>query len=279
MKTPTFWWLALLLLTPSVSGCGAHVSSHRCEVGFAPTSSIQSPSTDELRLIAERSGAEGSSVDELRRALAAIEELERVEGESVDLIIWKARVVQYMVESLDDTDDILRWCRRGERLAERIRELAPDRVEGYYFGGLFLGMRAQHQRVRAAMWLSDLEAFGRRAVESDETYDDAGPLRFLGMFLVSAPAWPLGPGDTEEGVELLEHAVEVNDYPLNRMLLARGLVENGDDHGACQALREAFSAPAEGRWAITGPRWRPEAERLATQISCQLRTPPGIAAR
>ena len=114
-------------------------------------------------------------------------------------------------------------------------------------------------------------------MELDEGYDDGGPLRFLGMFLINAPSFPYGPGDADEGVELLERAAEVSDYPLNQLLLARGLTELGEEEEACHALNEAFSAPTEGRWARTRNRWRPDAEQLATQISCPVRTGPGLA--
>lgn len=281
MSSTQLSFLLFLLIAPSLTSCGAHIDSHRREVGFAPTlgGSQNDSSPTALRALAEELGVEGASIEDLRRSLAALEELERM-GEAEDrleLVIMQARVMQFMVESQADENEIVRWCRCGDRLAETIRDLSPERVEGHYYGAVFLGLRAQHQQFRASMWLDDLETFGRSAVEIDETFDDGGPLRFLGMLLVSAPAWPLGPGDSDEGVELLQHAVEVSDYPLNKLLLARGLVENGDEGSACTALSEAFSAPQVGRWAVTGPRWRPEAEHLADQISCQLQSPPGYA--
>lgn len=282
MSSPRLSFLIFLLLVPTMTACGAHLRSHSREVGFAPTSEDgpqNGPSQSGLRDLAEELGVEGASIENLRRSLAALEELERgAEAQDrLELVIMQARVMQFMVDSQADESDVVRWCRRGDRLAETIREMAPERVEGHYYGAIFLGVRAQHQQFRASMWLDDLETFGRSAVEIDETYDDAGPLRFLGMLLVSAPAWPLGPGDEEEGVEILQHAVEVSDYPLNKLLLARGLIESGDEEMACDTLSEAFTAPQVGRWAVTGPRWRPEAEHLAAQISCQLQSPPGYA--
>lgn len=279
MKSPSCAGAILLSVALLVVGCGAYSGSQGREASFSPatTSALHRATPGELREIAGEMGREAAPLDDLRRALAALEELERIEGASVETTIWQATIVQYLAESTTDEADVTRWCRRGDALAERIRQLDPDRVEGHYFGAIFLGLRAQRQQVRAAMWLGDLESFGRSAVAADERYDDAGPLRFLGMLLVSAPAWPLGPGDTEEGVALLQHAVELSDYPLNRVLLAQGLIANGNEQAACRTLREAMSAPREGRWAVTGPRWRPEAERLAAQMSCSLQPSPGIA--
>ncbi len=272
-------WLILLLICPIFIDCSAQVDSHQREVGFASISFVElrRSTPDELRDLVEELGVEGAEHDELRQALRALEEIERTEGEGVELTIWQAQITFYLLEPLTNEMEVIRWSRRGENLAERIREAAPERVEGYYFGAVFLGLRANHQRVRAVSFLDDLEELGRRAVEIDETYDDAGPLRFMGMLLINAPAWPFGPGDTEEGVELLQRAADLNEYPLNNLLLAQGLVENGDETAACQVLTESADAPREGRWARTSSRWRLETEQLAAEISCQLNAPPGLA--
>jgi hypothetical protein len=267
----------LLVVATSLAGCGAHVGSQSLVTATPDDLKVGIRSPEELRALAAREGVEGAAEVDLLAALRALEELGRLEGESVELLVWRARVVQFLVDAQTDERDLLRWCRRGEDLAERLRELAPERVEGHYFGAVFLGQRAQRQPARAALWLPELETLGRRAVEIDESYDDAGPLRFLGMFLVSAPSWPLGPGDSDAGIEHLRRAVELDPYPVNRLLLARGLIEGGDEGAACEALVEADRAPDQGRWAVTGERWRPEVEGLAARISCELSPTPGIA--
>jgi hypothetical protein len=261
----------------SLVGCVAHGRSHSTVAGTIDGPKVGMRSAEELRAAAERDGVEGAGQVELVAALRALEELQRIEGERVELLVWRMRVVALLVDAQTEERDLLRWCRRGEELAERVRALAPERVEGHYYGAVFLGQRAQRQPSRAALWVSELETLGRRAVELDETYDDAGPLRFLGMFLVSAPSWPIGPGDDDEGLELLQRASAASAYPLNQLLLARALIETDDPGAACEALVGAQGAPTDGRWAITGPRWRPEIDRLADAASCELHGEPGLA--
>jgi hypothetical protein len=270
--------IALLpVVITSLAGCVAYGRSQSAVAGAVDEMKVGVRSAEELRAAAERDGVEGAGQVELVAALRALEELQRLEGESVELLVWRVRVVALLVDAQTEERELLRWCRRGEELAERVRELAPERIEGHYYGAVFLGQRAQRQPARAALWVSELETLGRRAVAIDETYDDAGPLRFLGMFLVSAPSWPIGPGDADEGLELLQRANEVSTYPLNRLLLARALVETDDEGAACEALAQTQGEPAEGRWSTTGPRWRPEIERLGDAISCELPSDPGIA--
>lgn len=274
-------WLSrtalLVVVITSLVGCVAHGRSHSTVAGAVDGPKVGMRSTEELRAAAARDGVEGAGPVELVAALRALEGLQRLEGESVELLVWRMRVVALLVDTQTEERELLRWCRRGEELAERVRELAPERVEGHYFGAVFLGQRAQRQPSRAALWVSELERLGRRAVELDETYDDAGPLRFLGMFLVSAPSWPIGPGDADEGLELMQRANEQSPYPLNRLLLARALIETDDADGACAALLLVEGAPADGRWAVAAPRWQPELERLADTASCELHAEPGLA--
>jgi hypothetical protein len=226
--------------------------------------------------LAGRLGVEEAPAPDLIRALSALQRVEQIQGESPDLLVRQVEVIRYLVEPMTDRREAARWARRGEILAFHLRQIAPARVEGYYYTALFLGFRAQNQRSVALLLLPRMEEEGRRAVSVDETYDDAGPLRFMGMLLIRAPAWPHGIGDTEEGVELLQRAVEIDDYPLNRLFLAQALIANGEAECGCEELAVVLDAPAEGRWARTRARWLREAEQVIDQNRCP-RADEGIA--
>ena len=77
------------------------------------------------------------------------------------------------------------------------------------------------------------------AIKNDPTYDEAGPHRVMALVLLRAPAWPLGPGDVEAGLEEARRAVALRpDYPPNTFALAEALAANKDKDGA----REAYIA-------------------------------------
>ena len=60
------------------------------------------------------------------------------------------------------------------------------------------------------------------------------------LVLVKAPAWPLGPGDAEAGLESARRAVALRpQYPPNVLALAEALAKNGDTHGAQDSYRQA----------------------------------------
>ncbi len=272
MKAPHIACILVLPTAAVFGGCSAHIGSHQGETAFAPEGAEGAealPTTpEELLALSRELGREGAPASDLIRAFEALLRLAETQGETVDLLIRQAQVIRYLVEPMDDRREVIRWARRGEDIAFRVRQLAPERVEGYYYVAMFLGFRAQQQRTVALVLLPRMEENGRRAVAIDETYDDAGPLRFMGLLLVEAPAWPHGIGDPEEGVELLRRAVELNDYPLNYFFLGKALLAIGEEAEACQVLNQAYEAPAEGRWARTREIYLPELRRLIQQNTC-----------
>lgn len=223
---------------------------------------------EECVALAERLGVEGASPAELQLALRALERAETLAGESDALAIEEARVLSRIATPMAKSAKVVRWLDRGDTVVKRILSSSPDRVEGHYYKAVFLGLRAQIQEIGGMDLLPDLLASARRAVELDETYDDAGPLVALGTILVKAPAWPHGVGDADEGIEVLEHAVEVSDYPLNRFMLGSALIETGQKTAGCRELAAVLAAPRRGRWAKTGAPYREEAQLLMRSSRC-----------
>lgn len=105
-----------------------------------------------------------------------------------------------------------------------------------------------HGVVRGIMaslsYMGDLEKHGKRALELDETYFHAAPLRLLGRFYHKAPGFPLGPGDTRKAIELLERAVELGpDFHLNHLYLAEVYLSRRKRKEATRLLQEILEAP------------------------------------
>ncbi len=224
--------------------------------------------TEECVALAERLGVEGGSPAELQLALRALERAETLGGPDDDLAVEQARVLTRLAASLGKSTKSVRWLDRGDRVAKRILASTPDRVEGHYFKAVFLGLRAQIQEVGGLDLLPEMVASARRAVEIDETYDDGGPLIALGVVLVKAPAWPHGVGDPDEGIEVLERAVALSDYPLNRLMLGSALIEVGQKTAGCRELAAVLAAPKRGRWAKTGEQHREAAQLLLRTSRC-----------
>jgi hypothetical protein len=87
------------------------------------------------------------------------------------------------------------------------------------------------------------------------------------LLYVKAPAWPVGPGDLDAGLDLLKQAAgKYPQHPLNHLFYAQALIESDDVPAARRALDQAraLCAPErQGEWAA---HWRAEVDALAAKL-------------
>ncbi len=124
--------------------------------------------------------------------------------------------------------------------------LEPDSAAAHLWFGANLGAHAVVRGIMASLSsMGELEEHGKRALELDETYFHAAPLRLLGRFYHQAPGFPIGPGDTRRAIELLERAVELGpDFYLNHLYLAEAYLSRRKKQEARALLEEILEAPA-----------------------------------
>jgi hypothetical protein len=124
--------------------------------------------------------------------------------------------------------------------AQACLERAPQEAACLYYQAIALGLKARAHPLQANEALkSMLEALGA-AEAADPGYDQAGPARVKAFVLTKAPAWPLGPGDSEAGLASARRAVALQpQYPPNVLALAEALGKSGDAHGAQDAYGHA----------------------------------------
>jgi tetratricopeptide (TPR) repeat protein len=126
------------------------------------------------------------------------------------------------------------------RDAQACLERAPQAAACLYYDAIALGLKARAHPLQANEALKSMLAALGAADTADPEYDQAGPARVKALVLVKAPAWPLGPGDSEAGLESARRAVALRpEYPPNVLALAEALAKTGDAHGAQDAYRHA----------------------------------------
>jgi tetratricopeptide (TPR) repeat protein len=254
----------------ALAACPHGISQNLAADPTEMTGAVDLPATAEACLaLAERKGAEGASHEDMVLALRALERAEELAGGTVDLWAKQARLLFLIAEPIAKKKArVTPYLVRGEKLAARIKEAAPHRVEGHYYEAAFLGFQADVYRMQALDLLPRIVEDGERAIQIDERFDDGGALVLMGMVLIKAPPWPLGVGDSEEGLALLRRSVEVSAYPLNRIILAKALLDQDELTEACEHLDKALLAPKVGRWATTWARHRPDAWTLWNTYRC-----------
>lgn len=151
------------------------------------------------------------------------------------------------------------WCTRRE----------PELAACEYWLALAVGLQAREVRLTADDGLKTMVPALQFAVKNDPTYDEAGPDRVMALVLLRAPAWPLGPGDVEAGLEHAKQAVALRpDYPPNVFALAEALAANKDRNGAREAYIKGKALAAALRDASDpdAPFWIVEADEALAKL-------------
>lgn len=212
--------------------------------------------------LAERWSRPGEDLDHQFGALTALEKAEALHADPFVTQVLRARTCFRLAEDRQDHPHWSSWLEVGIDAAEAAAAQRPERVEGHYYLATLLGRRAERATVGALEAIPRIQAAAERAVEIDPTIDNCGPLVALGMLYVAAPPWPQSIGDPETGIEYLRQAVECTDFPVNRILLAEALLDQGEYLEARELLRWVLARPPEGLWGLVGNTWRPHAREL-----------------
>ncbi len=181
---------------------------------------------------------------------------------------WRlARALFFLGQQAGSRDSGRQLYAAGIGAGERAVVLNDDRVEGHFWVGVNLALFAETNAgirgLRALRW-ARLEL--KRAIEIDERYHGAGPLRVLGRLYHKAPRI-LG-GNRKRSRELLDRALAI--APSNTVTLtyaAELAIENGERDCAADFLRQLIESPIDAEWGFEISRDRDLARSLLKQIA------------
>jgi tetratricopeptide (TPR) repeat protein len=184
---------------------------------------------------------------------------------------WQAaQALAFLAENETRVEFRREAAERGVVLARHARDLRPDRVEGHYWYAISVGLLADADRTYGLDAVGEMEVALKRAIEIDERYDFAGPVRTLGILHLRTPAPPASIGSPRKGLRLLQRAVELfPDYPENFLYLAEALRDNGKPDEAKGALDKVLNAPPWPDRQFESSKWRSEAEKLRKSLPAQ----------
>lgn len=177
---------------------------------------------------------------------------------------WEAaQALAFVAENAANANTRRDAAERGIVLARRARELKPAGVEGHYWYAINVGLLADVDRAYGLDAVGEMEAALKRAIELDERYDFAGPLRVLGILHLRTPAPPVSIGSPRKGLRLLQHAVALfPDYPENYLYLAEALRDNDRADEARVAIRKVLDANPWPDRQFESSQWRASTQKL-----------------
>ena len=151
----------------------------------------------------------------------------------------------------------------GIVLTRHASELKPRGVEGHYWYAINVGLLADTDRLYGLKAVGEMKEALERAIEIDERYDYAGPLRVLGLLYLRTPAPPASIGSPRRGLKLLQRAVELfPDYPENYLYLAEALRDNGRVGEARETVRKVLDAQPWPDRQFESGQWKASAQKL-----------------
>lgn len=151
-----------------------------------------------------------------------------------------------------------RQCLGHSAMKDGGANLCPSDVSrAAYWHALLIGLRMRVAGIREALSLLEEEMALLDVARLTAEEEEGGPLRVLAMIYLKAPAWPAGPGDLDQALELLQEAVRrFPSHPLNRIFLAAALVEDGQDSAAKEELARGLALADEALWGEVAHDWR-----------------------
>ena len=150
--------------------------------------------------------------------------------------------------------------------------------DSYYYLAVNLGLSVKEHMTLALKNLNRLVSCLEIAVERSPNVNYAGPYRVLGMLYLKAPPWPLGIGDGDRALELLNEALlRYPEHPKNQIFYAQALweVEGEDKKQEIQKhLEEGLRLMNEEHWKSAKTRWIKDLNHVAEEAGIGL---PGYA--
>jgi tetratricopeptide (TPR) repeat protein len=240
-----------------------------CSVHFQPGPAFQEMKSTELPddplallSIAHAAYSPYGPVSSVRHSLAASEKVLANYPENELARFYYGRAATWLLEFDKDLSDEESKQMAGQGF-EHLRAVAEgnsDRVGYVFLAGALLGNTVRLSPARGMAQVGKVHAYFERAVSLDPAYDSGAPLRALGTLLVKAPPWPTGVGDVDEGIEILEQAVELfPGHPANHFYLAEALAAEGRKDDAARAYDRVAKLCSEPRWGAVCDRYKPKA--------------------
>ena len=201
--------------------------------------------------IIERADALYAARARLENVRLSVELLETAAASDHYEAAWRrGRALFFLGQETHQRDEARAYHRAGAQASGRAAHIKPERVEGRFWLGVNLALRARLENPFNALRLAlrarrELE----RAASLDPAYHAAGPLRVLGRLEHKLPRW-LGGGQRRARANF-ERAIEI--APANtvtRLYFAELLLETGETVHARAQLEAIMNTPHDPAWAF-----------------------------
>jgi TRAP transporter T-component len=186
---------------------------------------------------------------------------------------WRlARALFFLGQEAGSRDSARQLYAAGIGAGERAVALNQQRVEGHFWLGVNFALFAEVNRgIRGIKALRSARLELKRAIDIDERYHGAGPLRVLGRLEHKAPKI-LG-GSRKRSRELFERALAIAPRNSVSLLYAAELaISDGESDRASKLLEVLLECSSESEWEFEHSRDRKRAGLLLEELDRTVRS-------
>jgi len=223
---------------------------------------------DELLSMAENNYKFEGPVMNIWISLEAAEKVLEKQPQSERANYYAARAISWLIQFGGDGVDVKSLAKLGYEYAREAGKLDSENGEYAFLEGSLLGFLAQKSPATHIGSIKTIYEYFDCAMNLDPDFDGGAPLRAMGMLLVKSPAWPIGVGDPDEGIKVMNQAVKAHpDHPANHLYLAEALVLTERYEEAAASVAKAQELLGSGTWGVPGKIWEKKLEEMRQKIA------------
>lgn len=142
-----------------------------------------------------------------------------------------------------------------------------DSVDAHLWYAANMGSHGVVRGIMSSLfYLGDIEKHGQKALDMNPEYYDGGPLRLMGRFYHQCPGWPIGKGDLNKAIQLLEKAVAVGPhFWMNHYYLGDAYLARRKKDKAKKVLLEVVDGGEPKEWPMYQEIIRGQCKKLLTK--------------
>lgn len=182
-------------------------------------------------------------------------------------VLWRLGRAYFFLGQEANSERLARmFFRDGVVVCQRAADDCPQFVAGNFWLGVNLGLLASlAQPISAVHLVFKARRSLNRAIQIDEKYHDAGPLRVLGRIEHKLPRW-LG-GGTTRARRHYERAIKIApENTVTRIYFAELLTETGFKREAREQLQMVLTAAPDPDWEFEIKRDQKLAKELINRL-------------